>query len=591
MLSPEYHSIATLIAIAIMIVLLVLDKIKTSLVFLFTAAALMLVGSTSALEFIEGLSNTAIIKIFLLIIITAGINESFDIIGWLNRLFEKVTTPSGFILRMGGSVAFLSAFMNNTPVVNVMIPFVYQWGKSKDIAPSKLLIPLSFAAIMGGVITLIGTSTNLLLNGLIVDAGLEPLGFFDFTIPGILISVIGISLIALLAPLMLGKNEDSEDVIIENRREYFIEMRLVEDSQYQGQTVEEAQLRNLDGFFLTEIIRDNRRITPVAPTEILDQEDVLLFAGDTNLVTSLQDYLPGLELSKTRRFDLVENTTYVEVIVNQNSALDRKNAKEIGFRQKYDAAIIGIHRRGERLSGKIGLINLHVGDVLLLAAGPRFQEINSETGDLIVLEKHSKIETLPRSSKSIFAIGSLIAIALASFGKLSFLECLLMIMAVQVATRMVNVGLIQRVISLDLLIILLASLSLGESLISSGASNIITETIFQKASQWNSLLVLAVVFCSSWVLTSFVTNVAAVSIIFPVAYSLALSSGINYDAIFLSTAFGASCSFITPYAYQTNLMVLEIGKYRFKDYFSLGLIVSLVYALILLSYLYFTYLV
>lgn len=591
MLSPEYHSTATLIAIAIMIVLLVLDKIKTSLVFLFTAAALMLVGSTSALEFIEGLSNTAIIKIFLLIIITAGINESFDIVGWLNRLFEKVKTPSGFILRMGGSVAFLSAFMNNTPVVNVMIPFVYQWGKSKDIAPSKLLIPLSFAAIMGGVITLIGTSTNLLLNGLIVDAGLEPLGFFDFTIPGILISVIGIALIALLAPLMLGKNEDSEDEIIENRREYFIEMRLVENSQHQGQTVEEAQLRNLDGFFLTEIIRDNRRITPVAPTEILDQEDVLLFAGDTNLVTSLQDHLPGLELSKTRRFDLVENTTYVEVIVNQNSALDRKSAKEIGFRQKFDAAIIGIHRRGEKLSGKIGLVKLHVGDVLLLAAGPRFQEINAASGDLIVLQKHIKYETLPLRSKALFVIGSLLSILFSALGKISFLECLLIIMAVQVATRMVYVGLIQRVMSLDLLIILLASLSLGESLISSGASNIITETVFHNANQWNSLLVLTVVFFASWVLTSFVTNVAAVSIIFPVAYSLALSSGISYEAIFLSTAFGASCSFITPYAYQTNLMVLEVGKYRFKDYFSLGLVVSLVYALILLTYLYITYLV
>lgn len=573
-----------------MVGVLVLDRFKTSRVFLFTAAALILIGAISATDFIEGLSNPSIIKIFLLIVITAGINESFDIIAWLNRLFRKVKSPGGFIMRLGTSVAFLSAFMNNTPVVNVMIPFVYQWGKSHKIAPSKLLMPLSFAAIMGGVITLIGTSTNLLLNGLIQDAGLQPLGFFDFTIPGLIISLFGIIALAILGPRLLGAKEEFSQEIQENKREYLIEMRLAPQSEYQGQSIEEANLRNLEGFFLSEIIRDNRHIAPVPPNEVLRQNDVLLFAGDTNLITSLVDRFPGLELAKTNEFDLIENTTYVEAIVNQNSSLDRSNAKDIGFRQRFDAAIIGIHRKGEKISGKIGSIKLHVGDVLLLVAGSRFTELNAKSGDLIVLQKHQKYESFPKRSKWIFGLGLLLSILLSAFGLISFMECLLLILGVQVATKMVYVNLINRVVSLDLLVILLASLGLGESLISSGGSELIANTIFQNVHEWSSFTLLSVIFISSWILTSFVTNVAAVSIIFPIAYSLAISSGINYEAMFLSTAFGASCSFITPYAYQTNLMVLEIGKYKFSDYFKLGFILSLIYAAILLSYLYFYYL-
>ncbi|QNR24735.1 SLC13 family permease [Croceimicrobium hydrocarbonivorans] len=585
MLSPEYHSIASLIIIGLLVLVLITDRFKTSLVFLFGGAALMISGAISAPDFLEGLSNPSIIKIFLLIIITAGINESFDLIGGLNRIFKGVKTPQGFIVRMGSSVAILSAFMNNTPVVSVMIPFVHQWGKSNRISPSKLLIPLSFAAIMGGVITLIGTSTNLLLNGLIQDAGLQPLSFFDFTLPGIGITVLGILAMAILAPKLLGDKEDLVSEIKDNRREYLIELRLIENSQYTGQSVEAVGLRNLEGFFLTQIIRENREIAPVPPSEILRQDDVLLFAGDTGQINNLVNRFPGLELAKTNEFQLIENTSYVEAIVAQNSQMDRRNAKEMGFRQRYDAAIIGIHRRGEKLSGKIGSIDLHVGDVLLMVAGPRFIERSSNTGDLIILEEHHKIAEKSNNSKWAFGIGTALSILLSSFGVLSFLEALLLILALQVATKMVNLDLINRVLSLDLLIILMVSLALGDSLISSGGAQILTDHLFSGANHWDHFTLITIVFITTWLLTSFITNVAAVSIMFPIAYSLAMSSGISYEALFLSTAFGASCSFITPFAYQTNLMVMELGKYRFRDFFRIGSIISLIYVAVFLFYI------
>ena len=585
MLSPEYHSIASLIIIGLLVLVLITDRFKTSLVFLFGGAALMISGAISAPDFLEGLSNPSIIKIFLLIIITAGINESFDLIGGLNRLFKGVKTPQGFIVRMGSSVAVLSAFMNNTPVVSVMIPFVHQWGKNHRISPSKLLIPLSFAAIMGGVITLIGTSTNLLLNGLIQDAGLQPLSFFDFTLPGIGITVLGILAMAIMAPKLLGDKEDLVSEIKDNRREYLIELRLIENSQYTGQSVEAVGLRNLEGFFLTQIIRENREIAPVPPSEILRQDDVLLFAGDTAQINNLVNRFPGLELAKTNEFQLIENTSYVEAIVAQNSQMDRRNAKEMGFRQRYDAAIIGIHRRGEKLSGKIGSIDLHVGDVLLMVAGPRFLERSSNSGDFIILEEHYKYTEKASGSKWLFGIGTALSVLLSSFGVISFLEALLVILGIQVATKMIYLDLINRVLSLDLLIILMVSLALGDSLISSGGAQILTDSLFNGASHWNHFTLITVVFITTWLLTSFITNVAAVSIMFPLAYSLAISSGISYEAIFLSTAFGASCSFITPFAYQTNLMVLELGKYRFRDFFRIGSIISLIYVGIFLLYI------
>lgn len=590
MLNPEYHSIASLLIIAVLVGVLVADKFKASLVFLFTGAALILSGSLEVQDFLLGLSNPSIVKIFLLIIITAGINESFDLIGALNRLFKNVKTPGGFIVRMGGSVAFLSAFMNNTPVVNVMIPFVHQWGKEHHISPSKLLIPLSYAAIMGGVVTLIGTSTNLLLNGLIQDAGLQPLSFFAYTVPGLGITVFGIIALAFLAPRLLGRKDDHIAEIKQNRREYLIELRLKPKSDYVGLSVEDVGLRNLEGFFLTQIIRGSREIAPVQPSEIIEEEDVLLFAGDTSQINQLVNNFPGLELAKTNEFQLTENTQYIEAIVSQNSPLDHKNAKELSFRQRYDAAIIGIHRRGEKLSGKIGSIDLRVGDVLLLVAGPRFAKRNASNGDLIVLEELKKYNGLPARSQWFFALGTLLSVLLSAFGFISFLEALLLILAIQVSTNMVYLELIKRVLSLDLLIILMVSLGLGDSLINSGGADLLTQTLFSGAESWDHFSLISLIFITTWLLTSFVTNVAAVSIMFPIAYSLALTSGISYEALFLSTAFGASCSFITPYAYQTNLMVMELGRYRFKDFFKIGGLISLVYAAIFLIYIKVIYL-
>ena len=452
-------------------------------------------------------------------------------------------------------------------------------------------MPLSFAAILGGVVTLIGTSTNLVLNGLIEQAGLEPLGFFDFTIPGLLILGGAVLLMVVLAPLLLRNQDNILAEVVENSREYLIEMRVKAGSDYVGKSIEEAGMRNLDGLFLSEIIRAERHIVPVPPQEVLQAKDVLLFAGDTSALAQLGEQFSGLELSKTQEFDLTQGTKVVEVVVTQNSSLDRKNAKDIGFRQAYDAAIIGIHRRGEKVSGKIGSIPLRTGDLLLLMAGSTFLQKNNSAGDMIVLNDLESTDHLAPLNKKIFWISTVFILGTSVFGLLRLYEALLLLLVVQVALKMVYIDLVKKALSLDLLIVLLASLLLGDSLIRSGAANLLTEALFSEAHLWSPMLIISSIFGVTWLLTSFVTNVAAVSIIFPLAYSLAQTAGLPYEAVFLTTAFGASCSFITPYAYQTNLMVLELGKYKFADYFKLGFLVSLVYGGIFLSFIYFNYIV
>jgi len=588
-IAAEYHSYAVLAIILAMVVILILDRYKTSLVFLFTAAALVLTGVVSAEDFMAGLSNSSIITIFLLVIITASINLHFNLNSLFDKAFKGVDKAPSFILRMSGLVGALSAFMNNTPVVAVMIPYVYNWAKKHKISPSKLLMPLSFAAILGGVVTLIGTSTNLVLNGLIEQAGLEPLGFFDFTIPGLLIMLGAVLLMVVLAPLLLRSNDNILAEVAENSREYLIEMRVRNGSQYLGKSLEEAGMRNLDGLFLSEIIRQDRHIVPVPPQEVLQAKDVLLFAGDTSALAKLSEQFSGLEMSKTQEFDLAQGTRVVEVVVTQNSTLDRKNAKEIGFRQAYDAAIIGIHRRGEKLSGKIGSIDLHTGDLLLLVAGSTFLQKNNSAGDMIVLNDLESKDHLAPLNKKIFWLSALLIIGSSAFGVLRLYEALLLLLVVQVALKMVHIELVKKALSLDLLIVLLASLLLGDSLIRSGAASLLTDALFNDAHLWSPMLIISSIFAVTWLLTSFVTNVAAVSIIFPIAYSLAQAATLPYEAVFLTTAFGASCSFITPYAYQTNLMVLELGKYKFADYFKLGFLISIVYGGIFLTFVYFNY--
>jgi len=572
-----------------MIITLVADRFKASLVFAVTVALLLVGNSLSVPQFLQGFSNPSIITIFALILITATFNEYFSLASFFEKLFGKSSGQRGFILRMGVAVSGVSSIMNNTPVVAMMMPYIYSWGRNRNINPSRLLMPLSFAAILGGVITLIGTSTNLVLNGLLIDSEQIPLSFGDFFVPGVMVTLVCLLFMFLLAPWLLPDNGRNLENLEQKAREYLVETYIQQDSPLVGKTVEKAKLRNLKSVFLTEIIRGDLRIAPVRPTHTIKAGDTLIFAGEMDSVLELIRSTPGLELSKQKKFEVSEDGEIVEAIVTQNSQLERRTVKEVGFREKYDAAIIGIHRHREKLLGKIGSLPLHTGDLLLMTTGPEFKERIARNNDVLIINTITKREKLKRSKLGLFLLSAAVSIALAVVGILPLLPALLVILLSQILLGMLTIEKAKQNISFDLLLILVSALAIGQALIQSGAADWLTGQIFQNASEWSRLSILSGIFVATFILTSLVTNIAAITIIFPIALSLAQAGVADPTAIFLTAAFGASCCFATPIAYQTNLMVMEAGNYRFRDFMKFGLPISVVYALVFLAFTTFKY--
>ena len=546
MLAPELQIPFVLGTILLMIIVLVTDRFKASLVFLLAATALIVGGTIELPDLIDGIRNPSILTIFALILITAGINDHFDLAAIFDRIFGKAGNQRSFILRMGLSVSAVSSVMNNTPVVAMMMPYVYEWGKKHNISPSRLLLPLSYSAIVGGVITLIGTSTNLVLNGLLRESEATVLGFQDFLFPGILVTLGTVLFMYLFGPALMPDKRNILDEMEDNARKYLVETRIEKNSKLTGKSVEDAGLRNLERVYLTEIIREGKRIAPVRPSEIIMEDDILLFAGDTTATLELIGKMDGLELSKKTKFAISDNEKIVEAIVSQNSELERRTAKDVGFREKFDAAIIGIHRQGEKIAGKIGSIPFKAGDLLLLTAGPGFYQRTRRTNDLMVINTHEPKKEIPKTRVWIFLASLVVAIGMMLAGFIDLFSGLLLILLAEVLLKMINLEKIKQNISLDLLIILVSSLAIGKALIETGSADYLTEQVFNNSHSWSAMVLLMSIFLSTFVLTSLVTNVAAITIVFP--------NSVQFNRHVTRYSIPKQCSSLPPLVHHAALL-------------------------------------
>jgi len=589
MIPETYQPWFVIFIVFVLFFLIYKEYLKASVSFLLAGLVFLITGILSSEEVLSGFSNQSIISILMLILITTGIRKNFQIEYLFDAIFKKAKTYRGFLFRMMSQVALLSTIINNTPVVALMTPYVVDWGKKNNIAPSRLLIPLSYATIMGGMITLIGTSTTLVLNGFLQDFNHPSLLFYDLFTIGIAVTISGILFIILFGYKLLPDHKDVLKTYNENKREYVAETRILPGSRLIGKDLIKGGLRNLKGVYLVEIIRHGRMISPVSPDEIMEEGDALFFAGNTHDIVELINSDLGIELPTTARSFDHDKAEIVEAVLNNFSSLIGKSVKQSDFRNRYNAAIVAIHRNGKRLSGRIGDITLQSGDLLLLYTGSDFRDRVEIYRDLFVVSKLRDI--VKPGKKKYYALGLIAASALflLLFGKISLFPALMIIFGIMIGFNLITTQDVKREMDLNMIAILVFSLAIGQAIIKTDAGNILATNLVNFLQPYGMVAILAGLLIITNLLASFIGNVGAVSISFPLAYAMSQNLNIDGNPLFLTIAYAASAAFLTPISYQTNLIIYGPGGYKFKDFFKIGLPVNVLYLTVALLVIIYRY--
>jgi di/tricarboxylate transporter len=583
-----FDQVYVLGVVTLLVLSLYREWINPSLTFFIAAVAILLAGIITPAELLKGLSNQQIVLIFLLVLVTAGIRAIYGS-ELFAKLFNPGLKPKAFLLRMMAFVSFISAFLNNTPIVAFMIPYVKDWSERTGNPASKFLIPLSFATILGGMITVIGTSTNLVLNGLIAEYKLPLLGFADFFYLGVCVTVSGALYLFFIGYRLLPSNANEIEALRENLKEYIVQTELSDKSKLIGKSVKDAGLRNLQDVFLVEIIRNERVISPVSPDEILEPDDALFFSGNTTSIYKLIKEDNGLTVTKENEAEQEDQFNFIEAVIPANSALIGVRIKDSDFRKRYNASIIAIHRNGKRVPGKVGEMQLAGGDFLLLLTNEHVGNGSFSEKDIFFLSVPKKIKDKKQKSKSIVGYVAFGLLILGVVGVLPLFEACLVILAGLVFFGVLNLLEIRRELDLSLLMILVCSLAIGVALEKSGTAELIAKVLINSGRMFGPVAVLTGLFLVTTLLTALVTNPAAVSIMFPIAMSMASQLNLPYTPFFVAIAYAASGDFMTPIGYQTNLMVYGPGGYTFKDFFRVGAPLTLLYTVICISFIAYFY--
>ncbi|MFC0118999.1 SLC13 family permease [Pseudoalteromonas xiamenensis] len=515
-------------------------------------------------------ANPSLITLVLLILISIAVEKTTLIQYLAKSLANGSLTRS--VLKLGLSTAFLSSFTNNTAVVASLISAVKESPKH---SPSKLLLPLSYTAILGGTLTLIGTSTNLIVNGFAVEAGMAPIGFFDFTLVGLGALAVGLTTIVLLLKYLPDNGKKNNEVV-----PFYLEGKVQPGSKLIGRTVEENGLRDLKALFLAEIIRGERRIVAVTPQQEVLEGDILLFVGDIQSVPLLQRF-DGLKVVHDKHEKDVNHL--VEVVISQSSKFIGKTVKEARFREQFHAAVIAIRRGHDRLQGGLGKVQLQAGDSLILAPSSEFYELPNLKREFVYISGLDlQTHLVPKQSNLV--LGSFVAVlGLSIFNVLPLVKGLLVLLIVFLVTGMIKVNEMKRRFPVELLAVVGSAIGLAKLMIETGLAAQISAGLFAVLGDFGPYGAFIAIFLMTVLFTELITNNAAAALSFPVAYALAVGFNVNPMPFVMAVAFGASASFISPFGYQTNLMVYSAGNYRIRDYVTMGLPLSVIYSITVLT--------
>jgi di/tricarboxylate transporter len=572
----------TLAVIVVVIVVMAREILPPAAAVLGGSVTLLLLGVTNVEQAFSGFSNEAPIIVASLLVLARAVDVSGLLQPIVGALFGQVTGARALLSRLVFPVAASSAFLNNTTIVAMTAPTVVELSRRRNMAPSRFLIPLSYAAVLGGVITTIGTSTNLTVSGLLRRAGMDGLGIFEITPVGLPIALAGVIAIVVLAPRLLPDRGARRPGLTEGGRDFTVSMRVLDGGPLDGLTVEQGGLRNLHGVFLVEIERGEQLIAPVAPTEALSGGDLLTFVGRVDDIVDLQR-MRGVVSSESTHFNQLAGSRHVfyEVVVGESDLVGR-TLKEVGFRGRYAAAVLAIHRQGQRVEAKLGDVRLRLGDTLLVLADPGFRDRWRESRDFLLIAPLSGIPPARRRSAPLVAAIAIGFVGLTGLGILPILHGALLTAMLIIASRVLDIGQARRAIDLNMIVLIAASFGLGEAVQASGLGSAAADLLLGLFAGFGPHGALAGVLLATIALTELVSNNAAAVLLFPVAMATAASLGLQPLPFVIAVLFGASLSFLTPVGYQTNLMVYGLGNYRFLDFPRLGLPVILVAAAIAL---------
>jgi di/tricarboxylate transporter len=572
----------TLAVLALVLGLLAFSNRPPDGIMLGGVTLLLLGGVLTPSEALAGLSNSGMVTVAVLYIVVAGLQETGGLGLLTQRFLGRPRSLRGAQARIVGPVALMSAFVNNTPLVAMMIAPVAEWARQQRLAASHLFIPLSYAAILGGVCTLVGTSTNLVVNGLVMRAAgdaafsvlhlpKEGLGMFDITWVGLPCALVGALYLILFAEKLLPARRPAISPQTDPR-EYTLEMEVEPGSPLVGKTIEAAGLRHLPGTYLMEISRGEQVIAAVGPEEKLAANDRLVFVGIVDSVVDLRK-IRGLKPATDQVFKLDaprSARTLIEAVVSNTHPLLNRSVREGRFRSHYNAAIIAVARNGERLRMKIGDIVLQPGDTLLLEAHPSFVDQQRDSRDFFLV---SRVEgsAPPRHEKAWVALAILGGmVALAAFEILPMLQAALLAAGLMILTHCVPASAARHHIEWHVLLVIAAALGIGQAIEKTGLANFFATALIGAAGT-NPWLALAVLYGVTLLFTEFLTNNAAAVLVFPFALATALHLNASPMPFIICVMVAASCGFATPLGYQTHLMVYGPGGYRFGDFLRIGI--------------------
>ncbi len=555
-----------------MVVVMAANLVGPDLVLIAGLTVLLLSGVLDPAEAFVGFSNPAVITIAALFVVAAGVKETGGLDLAARLVLGRPRSLAGAQLRMMFPAAALSAFLNNTPVVAMFVPLVTSWARRFEFSVSLMLMPLSYAAILGGTCTLIGTSTNLVVAGLAETRNpAVEFQIFEIAQLGIPALCIGMLFIVITSRWLL-KDRVGALQELGKAREYTIAMRVERGSPVIGQSIEDAGLRSLRGVYLYEIERGGRVLAAVPPSTVLREGDRLHFTGVVDSVVDLRKQRIVPDTDQVDKITAERDRSLVEAVISAHSALIGQTIRQSRFRTIYDAAILAVHRQGVRVTQtKVGDIRLQPGDVLLIESHPDFSEKRQRDPNFALIAEVED-SAPPRHDRAwLAAIILFLMVLVSTTGTMDLMTASLSASGLLLLTRCLTGEQARRSIDWTVLIAIAAAFGIAAAIEGSGAASVLAGRIIDVASPFGRVGVLVALYAITAVLAGLVTTKASAALMFPIAASAAEAQGIGLLPISYMIMIAASTAFSTPIGFQTNLMVYGPGGYKYTDFLRIGL--------------------